>query len=476
MKSKVTPCAVFLLAFIFLFQSRSFADEQPVRGFWIWGATLTSSNIQTIVDKLADNYVNEVYLLVKGTSGTKTNAINLTNFITKAHAKSIKVHFWYCVFQDDAYLRSNPNAHVYHCPNPSARGGDVNPYPNTDSSINPFFPGYKEYVLNNIGYFLNHFDCDGIHLDYIRYGHLVYSFDPYSLEKAASLGCNTTRLLGFFNTPGNYTIYASGSGFINLYANRDPDVVTWVNMRKNIIFDYITAIRDTMESVKPGIKLTAAFMPEGIYDPNLADVHYAQNYALHSTLLDMISPMSYFKSYGKSTSWLKTIAISAINRVDSRCKIVAGLQDFAGADGVAVTPTEMDEQIAYALDGGSYGVLIFKYDSSIDNDSWVVIQSKFKSLSLASAIDVYSDYLLDQNLPNPFNSITEITFQVTKPCLVSLNVYDALGRQVAPLINKDMAQGTYKVSFNGNNLQSGVYFYRLDMAGLSSVKKMILTK
>jgi len=191
----------------------------------------------------------------------------------------------------------------------------------------------------------------------------------------------------------------------------------------------------------------------------------------------MISPMSYFKSYGKSTSWLKTIAISAINRVDPRCKIVAGLQAFPGADDVAVTATEMDEQIAYALEGGFYGVLIFKYDSSIDNASWVVIQSKFRSLSLTSTTDVYSEnHLLDQNLPNPFNSITEITFQVTKPCLVSLNVYDALGRQVAPLINKDMAPGTYKVSFNGNNLQSGVYFYRLDMAGLSSVRKMILTK
>ena len=372
MKNRIAPYIFFISAFQFLMQFQLFADELPSKAFWMFGSTLTSNN-QKIVDKMADNYVNEIYILVKGTGGMKINAEKLTDFITKAHVKSIKVHLWYTVFQDNAYLEANPDAHVYHSPSPS--DSKIRPYRMTNSWVNPFYPGYKEYVVNNIEYFLNHFDCDGIHLDYIRYGHLVYSFDPYSLKKAASLGCDTTRLLGFFQTTTDYEHYAKKTGLIDLYSNKDPDVVTWVDMRKDVIYGYIAAVRDIIERLKPGIKLTAAFMPEGAIDENYANVHYAQNYALHSTLLDMISPMSYFKSYGKSTSWLKTIAISAINRVDSKCKISTGLQGFGD-----VTATEMDEQIASAIDGGSSGVIIFRYESIETDSTWNVIKNRFGKL------------------------------------------------------------------------------------------------
>lgn len=344
----------------------------PTKGLWMYGSTLSSQDIQTVVNKLADNNVNEVYLLVKGTSGTKTPADKITDFITKAHAKEIKVHLWYTVFQDDAYLATHPAAHVYHSPKPVV---NVKPYRNTDSAVNPFYPGYKEYVLDNIKYFLTNFNCDGIHLDYIRYGHLVYSFDHHSLLKASSLGCDTTRLLSFFNTEPNYTNYTSNTGaaFVNLYSNGDTDVVKWVEMRKNIVYEYIKAIKDTIQLVKPGLKLNAAFMPEGATDPNMADVYYAQSYARHSTILDMISPMAYFKDYGQPTSWLQTITQGAISRVNSGCKISAGLQAYDG-----VTAAQLNEQITYALNGGSYGVIAFRYETITTTDSWNIIKTRFE--------------------------------------------------------------------------------------------------
>mgnify|MGYP003744613833 FL=1 len=456
-----------VVAFAALFQYQLFANT-PTRGFWMWGSSLTNSNITSIVNKLSDNYANEVYLLVKGTNGTKTDPTILTNFITQAHAKSIKVHLWYCVFQDNVYLISHPDARVYHCPNPAA--GYNRPYRmDSESYVNPLYPGYKEYVLNNIGYFLNNFDCDGIHLDYIRYGHLVYSFDSYSLKKAADLGCDTTRLLSFFNTSLNYQIYAVGSGFVNLYSQKDSDVVKWVNMRKDAISDYISAIRDTIEKVKPGIKLTAAFMPEGVGNPNSSDVHYAQNYTLHSTWLDMIAPMSYFKSYDQPTSWLQSITSNAIDRVVSTCKITAGLQAFGG-----VTATELDEQIVYALEGGSHGVLIFKYEDITDNNKWNVIKNRFQSLSAVT--NVSADFFKLENYPNPFSSSTVIKFQVAKPCVVSLTVYDAMGKKIMTLINQNMSPGFYNVNFNGNELSDGIYFYSLEMDGLKATKKMILMR
>jgi len=68
---------------------------------------------------------------------------------------------------------------------------------------------------------------------------------------------------------------------------------------ESVIYEYIDAIRKTMEEVKPGLELTAAFMPEGANDPKFADVYYAQNYALHSTVLDMISRWLISKRMGK---------------------------------------------------------------------------------------------------------------------------------------------------------------------------------
>lgn len=330
MKKVSIKYILFVLVLVFLSQRGLYAqkvDQTVTRGVWMYGSTLLVNDIQTEVDKLANNNINEVYLLVKGTAGTLLKADKLADFITKAHAKEMKVYLWYAVFKDSTYLNEHPDAHVYHCPNPSE---NVKPYRRIDSSVNPFYPGYKEYVLNNIKYFLKNFDCDGIHLDYIRYGHMAYSFDRYSLQKAASLGCDTTRLLSFFNTEPNYAANITNSGFINLYSKGDPDVVKWVNMRKDVIFDYVKTIRDTMESIKPGFKLNAAFMPEGATDPDYADVHYAQNYTLLSAFLNMIAPMSYFKSYSKPTSWLQTITQDAKNRVSDKCKIIAGIQAFNG--------------------------------------------------------------------------------------------------------------------------------------------------
>jgi hypothetical protein len=83
---------------------------------------------------------------------------------------------------------------------------------------------------------------------------------------------------------------------------------------------------------------------------------------------------------------------------------------------------------------------------------------------------------LAQNYPNPFNSSTVLTFWLSDRAQISLKVFDALGRQVTTLTNGILPCGTYHVEFDGSNLPSGVYFYRLDTAGESQTKKMILLK
>ncbi len=91
--------------------------------------------------------------------------------------------------------------------------------------------------------------------------------------------------------------------------------------------------------------------------------------------------------------------------------------------------------------------------------------------------NVPADYKLEQNYPNPFNPVTTINFSIPKASFVTLKVYDALGKEVASIISKDLQPGSYSQQFVASkNLGSGVYFYRLTAGDFSETKKFILAK
>jgi hypothetical protein len=81
-----------------------------------------------------------------------------------------------------------------------------------------------------------------------------------------------------------------------------------------------------------------------------------------------------------------------------------------------------------------------------------------------------------QNYPNPFNPTTKINFAIPKQGLVTLKVYDVLGREVANLVNEVKTAGNYIVDFDASYLASGVYFYKLEVNGFTDVKRMMLIK
>ncbi len=93
---------------------------------------------------------------------------------------------------------------------------------------------------------------------------------------------------------------------------------------------------------------------------------------------------------------------------------------------------------------------------------------------------VPKSFSLQQNYPNPFNPVTKISFNVASNGSAKLVVFDAIGREVAVLVNEDLKAGEYAVSFNASNLPSGMYLYRLtvsgDKASFTSTKKLVLVK
>lgn len=85
-------------------------------------------------------------------------------------------------------------------------------------------------------------------------------------------------------------------------------------------------------------------------------------------------------------------------------------------------------------------------------------------------------FKLNHNHPNPFNPSTEIAFELPKNEKVILKVYDLLGREIKTLVNGYRKAGSYRVTFDGSNLPSGVYIYRLQTYSFSQMHKMILMK
>ena len=85
-------------------------------------------------------------------------------------------------------------------------------------------------------------------------------------------------------------------------------------------------------------------------------------------------------------------------------------------------------------------------------------------------------FWLSQNYPNPFNPSTTIDYQIPNNTLVTLKVYDVLGRLVKTLVEDRQNSGTHSVTFNASSLSSGVYFYRLSAGSFVSTKKLMLIK
>ncbi len=91
-------------------------------------------------------------------------------------------------------------------------------------------------------------------------------------------------------------------------------------------------------------------------------------------------------------------------------------------------------------------------------------------------LEMPNQYALEQNYPNPFNPVTTINYQIPVEGIVTLKIYDVLGREVKTLIDEEKSAGNYSIEFNASDLASGVYIYRLNSGNFKSTKKLLLMK
>lgn len=85
-------------------------------------------------------------------------------------------------------------------------------------------------------------------------------------------------------------------------------------------------------------------------------------------------------------------------------------------------------------------------------------------------------FILEQNYPNPFNPTTIISFTIPEAQFVNLKIYNAIGQEIKNLVSRNLPAGVHRVSFDGQGLASGIYFYRLEAGNVLKIKKMILLR
>jgi len=87
-----------------------------------------------------------------------------------------------------------------------------------------------------------------------------------------------------------------------------------------------------------------------------------------------------------------------------------------------------------------------------------------------------TEFALYQNHPNPFNPATKIKYSVPQSTNIIIKVYDILGNKIETLVNEEKAAGSYEVTFDGSELTSGIYFYKLQAGSFVETKKMVLLR
>lgn len=124
----------------------------------------------------------------------------------------------------------------------------------------------------------------------------------------------------------------------------------------------------------------------------------------------------------------------------------------------------------------SFSDTLYVNSNSQDTNMHLLYISGIGMVDIKTNEIIPKEIVLGQNYPNPFNPVTTIEYSLQTSNIVSIKVYDVLGSEIETLVNEEKLPGNYKVEFNGSNLASGIYFYKMQSGSFSMAKKLILLK
>jgi hypothetical protein len=202
-----------------------------------------------------------------------------------------------------------------------------------------------------------------------------------------------------------------------------------------------------------------------IYGSALGGKYYVRRGGVWSTLNPPSGPVIGFTS-----------AISVDRKGDFFIAVRGGFPDMG--EGVYFTHNDGKTWTKAGLDTLTVSKMVSYDDSTyvLTNNRGVYILNVTGITGIKTEIVTPSAFVLMQNYPNPFNPVTAIRYGVPRRSNVKLAVFNTLGQQVAVLVNESQEAGLHEVKFDGSNMASGVYFYRIQAGEYTEAKKFVLLR
>ena len=323
-------------------------------GVWMWPKSVRVDGAEAVVSRCKRAGVTDIYFLTKGLAGTASHRSALApmdcerdllgELLEAAHQADIRVHAWFTSASDIVYKDKHPESGRYHY----IKGRD-------QGLISLADEGYIAYMAE-ITREVCRYPIDGLHLDYIRYNHLIYGWSEEDQARYAAEGAGLAHLRALMDRA--FRDEEGPEIFFEAYRQGDASVHALARTRRKDVVHFATTLTKIARETKPDIILSAALMPEGAYeDIAFSDVHYGQNYEDAAGLYDYALPMAYSQAYGKDGAWVRDVALGTMKR---GMQTIVGVHAYEGGTGETLLA-----DIAALKDVPVAGVCLFREGATV---------------------------------------------------------------------------------------------------------------
>jgi uncharacterized lipoprotein YddW (UPF0748 family) len=254
---------------------------------------------------------------------------------------------------------------------------------------------------------------------------------------------------------------------------------------------------DTVISIADSFFLPVSFTPQAL--GSVSDTLYIRNNSLLGTvkiavqgnspapLVKLVSNVVQYGNVNVGDSSTQSVFITnqSLNavRIDSMRFVTSSMQKFTLLDGVFPATIQKNDTSAFSFmfvpdTIKFYLDTLLVYSNSQNSPTKVILYGIGRmplSVDREGGLQPLA-FSLHQNFPNPFNPSTNLRFTLQQGNNTTLTVYDMLGREIAIVVDDYLGAGSHTYQFNGSNLASGVYLYRIVSGSFVETKKMILQK
>jgi len=284
---------------------------------------------------------------------------------------------------------------------------------------------------------------------------------------------------------GDYEIYGS---YNNNYSGLNPNVLVkqnvycWKN-QNSFIVKFTVINRETSPineyfglELIPQVSNASAGTDTVTYNAQtkiFADRKIeAVGFKLLSGNVHSLNTFIYYTDYNNDTTlwnWLSNGIIDTSLIIDPAGTLV---------DDPVLIPSFNSKTLAVGDSAIYYVAVGYGFNNNTMLANMQLAQQKYNIITAvkSNTNNIPANYSLNQNYPNPFNPSTNISYQLPKSGFVTLKVYNALGKEVATLVNEQKQVGKYSVDFSALGLSSGIYFYSIHSGSYFATRKMILLK